>query len=295
VTGASGFIGRAVVRRLRRDGVTVVCTARRAAHDVAPAPSWVTGDVTDADFVDRLVREVEPSVVFHLAGAVTGSRALEVVPETFATNLTATVNVLRSVTEIGCDRLVLIGSGDEPQGDDPPCSPYAAAKWAAGGYARMFHALYGTPVTTARPFMVYGPDQPDTAKLVPYVTTSLLRGETPTLSSGERRCDWVYIDDVVDALTTLATDPACIDREVDIGTGRLETVGHVARAINRLVGGDVELALGVRSDRALETEDVADVAETARLCGWSPSTTLDAGLDRTVAWYRRQLHPTGVA
>jgi UDP-glucose 4-epimerase len=285
VTGASGFIGRALVRRLVADGHTTVCTARRPAHDIAEGAAWVPGDLTDRSFVQRLIEEARPAVVFHLASQVTGSRSIDVVPATLANNLVASVSVLEAATEAGCDRVVLIGSGDEPAAGDAPCSPYAATKWAVGGYARMFLSLYGTPVTTARPFMVYGPDQPDTTKVVSYAITSLLRGEAPELSSGRRLCDWVYIDDVVDALLVLATAPQAIGRVVDIGTGHLHTVRHVVETIATLVGTGVEPVFGGLVDRQGETEAVADVAETARVCGWRPTTDLYEGLKRTVAWY----------
>jgi nucleoside-diphosphate-sugar epimerase len=298
VTGASGFIGRALVQRLVDDGRTVVCTARRpvagTADDVAAddvvrgadgAVSWVVGDLADAEFVDRLVHEVRPRVVFHLASRVTGSRSLDVVPATLTDNLVASINVLRAVTDAGCERVVLTGSGDEPRGDEAPCSPYAATKWAVGGYARMFHLLYGTPVVTARPFMVYGPDRPDSSRVIPYVTTTLLGGEAPLVTSGRRLCDWVHVDDVVDALLVVATDPACIGRVLDIGTGRLETVRHVVEVVRSLVGGDVEPVFGGMPDRPFESEAVADVAETEHVCGWTASIPLDDGLERTVAWY----------
>jgi UDP-glucose 4-epimerase len=285
VTGASGFIGRALVRRLVADGHITFCTARHPADDLAEGAAWVPGDLTDRSFVQRLIEEARPTVVFHLASQVTGSRSIDVVPTTLANNLVASVSVLEAATEAGCDRVVLIGSGDEPAAGDAPCSPYAATKWAVGGYARMFLSLYGTPVTTARPFMVYGPDQPDVSKVVPYSITTLLRGRAPTLSSGQRLCDWVYIDDVVDALLVLADAPDVIGRVVDVGTGRLHTVRHVVETISTLVGAGVEPVFGGLPDRQRETEAVADVAETARVCGWRPTTDLYEGLKRTVAWY----------
>jgi UDP-glucose 4-epimerase len=133
--------------------------------------------------------------------------------------------------------------------------------------------------------MVYGPDQPDTSKVVPYTATSLLRGEAPTLSSGRRFCDWVYVDDVVDALLVLADAPDVIGLDVDVGTGRLHTVRHVVETIATLVGSGVEPVFGGLPDRQGETEVAADVAETARICGWRPTTDLYEGLKRTVAWY----------
>jgi nucleoside-diphosphate-sugar epimerase len=285
VTGASGFIGRALCRRLVADGVVVVGLARTPSSTPLNGVSWLLGDLTQPGAATRAIAESDPDVVFHLAGEVTGSRALESVYPTLATNLLAAVSVLEAVTLAHCDRVVLIGSGDEPAATDPPCSPYAAAKWAANGYARMFHALYATPVATVRPFMVYGPDQPDVAKLVPYTITSLLAGEAPQFSSGQRLCDWIYIDDVVEALLTVARSDACLGRRVDVGTGTLHTVRYVGDSIRELMGSPVELGWGALPDRPGETENVADVATTERLCGWRPETGLDDGLRRTIEWY----------
>jgi UDP-glucose 4-epimerase len=149
----------------------------------------------------------------------------------------------------------------------------------------MFASLYGTPVTTARTFMVYGPDQPDRTKLVPYTITALLRGEAPQLTSGQRLVDWVYVDDVVDALVTLAASPEAVGRVLDVGSGRLHSVRHVVETIAGIVGAGVAPRFGDLADRPAEVERVADVAEAARVCGWAPATALEEGLKRTVAWY----------
>jgi nucleoside-diphosphate-sugar epimerase len=285
VTGASGFIGRALVRRLVCSGASVACTARRRPLEVAEGTSWIVGDLVDEEFVAHVVEQTRPDIVYHLGGASSASRSLDVVLPTLATNLTASVNVLKAVTERGCDRVVLVGSGDEPINGEPPSSPYAAAKHALHAYARMFHALYATPTTTARLFMVYGPDQPDVAKLVPYTILSLLRGERPSFSSGRRLCDWVFIDDVVDALLAVASSSDCVDRVVDVGTGTLHCVRDVVEKLHVLLGSQAEPLFDGTSDRPHETEDVADVVRAHQLCGWSPSTDLATGLERTVAWY----------
>ena len=103
--------------------------------------------------------------------------------------LTSTVNLLVAGTEIGCRRIVLSGSFTEPvpgRTNPNPSSPYAAAKWAASGYGRMFHSLFQTPVVILRPFMVYGPAQAP-SKLIPSVISSLLSGNSPRISSGKQR------------------------------------------------------------------------------------------------------------
>ncbi len=125
-------------------------------------------------------------------------------------------------TEIGCHRIVLAGSLEEPdldQGSGPPSSPYAAAKWASNAYARMFHDLYQTPVVTAKLFMVYGPEQ-NPRFLIPHVISSLLEGVAPKVSSGNRSVDWIYVDDVVSGLLAMADAP-----DIEGGTIDLEAQG----------------------------------------------------------------------
>ena len=288
VTGADGFIGRALVRRLRSAGVPTTCTSRRPRRSF-DGESWHVGDLSDANFASSLVAEVHPDVVFHLAAVVTGSRALDVVVPSARANLLSSVELLSAVTEVGCRRVVLIGSGDQPTGTETPCSPYAASKWAMHGYARMFHELYSTPVTTARPFMVYGPDQPDETKIVPYVITSLLRGDVPALTSGRRRCDWVYVDDVVDGLLAVLEAPDVLGQLVDLGTGELRTVRDVVDVITECVGTSVTAEFGAAADRPGETEYVADAVLAARQCGWTATTTVEAGIESTVEWHRQRL------
>src|SRR5262249_37430207 len=150
----------------------------------------------------------------------------------------------------------LAGSMEEPataEAAEVPCSPYAAAKWAANGYARMFHALYGIPTVTLRIFMVYGQGHQDTNKFIPYVTQALLRGETPAVSSGCRAVDWVFVEDVVDAFIRVAGDAGRWGGATfDIGTGILTTIRDVAEYLGELIDPSVKLQFGALQDRPLE-------------------------------------------
>ena len=287
VTGAAGFIGGATVRRLRAAGVVVHGVSRVPRTE--PDIHWWQADLGDMEDVRRLLDTVKPDVVFHLAARVSGARTLDAVLPMLRANLLATVNLLVAVTERRGPRLVLAGSLEEPppeEGWPVPSSPYAAAKLGAGGYARMFQALYGTPAVWLRLFMAYGPAQPDVSKLVPYVTLSLLRGEAPALSNGTRPVDWVYVEDVVDALLAAAVTEGIEGRTLDVGSGTLVSVRRVVEEIVRLVNPIVWPRFGAVAERPLETVRAADAASTARWLGWWPRTSLEEGLRRTVDWYR---------
>jgi len=170
-----------------------------------------------------------------------------------------------------------------------PSSPYAAAKFAASAYGRMFHALYKTPVAILRLFMVYGPGQQDLRKLVPYVTLSLLKGQTPELSSGARKVDWIYVDDVVAGYLAAATAKGVEGSTIDLGSGRLDTVRTVVEELVGLINPHVQPLFGSIPERVLEQTRTADVERSSRLLGWRTQVSLHDGLERTAEWYREQL------
>jgi len=291
VTGARGFIGAHLCRRLAELGAQVHGVSRRE-HDDETA-RWHQLDLADAKAVEKLIDEVQPGVIFHLASHVYGGRDLALVRPTFDSNLVSTVNLLEAIERVGCcRRFLLTGSLEEPGDDEPlapPASPYAAAKAAASAYAKMFHALYGTPVVRARLFMVYGPAQKDLKKLIPYVSLSLASGREIKLSSGLRPVDWVYVDDVAEGLVRAAEAPGLEGRRIDLGTGKLVTIRGVVETLFRLAGAEGEPPFGTLPDRPFEQVRSAEAEATHELLGWHPSTPVEEGLRKTFEWYRGEL------
>ena len=292
VTGASGFIGSVLVEHLAPLGCEIHAVSRREREASPGVARWWRADTAELADVRRLFAEIRPEVVFDLASHVAGRRDLELVPETLRANLVAAVNVLVAATESNARRVVLAGSMEEPdprEGAPIPAFPYAAAKWAASAYARMCHSLYGTPAVIVRMAMVYGPHQRDLRKLVPHVVTTLLRGEPPRLSSGEREADWTYGDDCAEAMALAAVVPEAVGKTIDLGTGKLTSVREVALEIAAIVGGGAEPAFGALPERAREQHHFADLEPAERILGWRPRTPLRAGLEHTVEWFRAQL------
>jgi UDP-glucose 4-epimerase len=151
------------------------------------------------------------------------------------------------------------------------------------------HALHGLQVVHLRVFMVYGPGQHDRTKLIPYVITSLLQGERPKLSSGTRPVDWVYVDDVVDAVVAASSREDLAGASLDIGTGELVTIRAIVERIVETVGTGAEPEFGALPERPLEIVRAADVERTKDQLGWQPRTTLTDGVRSTVDWYRAEL------
>lgn len=291
VTGGRGFIGSWLCRRLRDTGAKVYTVGRTPPDNQCDGDNLVS-NLTNIDETRSVFREVEPSYVFHLASQVVGARSPDVVLSTYHNNLTSTVNVLLAAHENHCRRVILTGSLEEPEPshDWPvPSSPYAASKLAAGGYGRTFNALFGLSVVILRVFMVYGPGQRDERKLIPYVITSLLRGEKPSFASGQRDVDWIYVDDVVEAFLHAATASGVNGATLDVGTGSLVSVREVVEKLFVLLRSTSLPQFGGIQDRPLEQTRRADVARTRALIDWTPKVSLDDGLRLTIEWYRERI------
>jgi UDP-glucose 4-epimerase len=291
VTGASGFLGSHLCHRLRAERAEIYAVSRTAQEDAGERFHWLQNDLSDVSTIRRVLREVNPDVIFHLSGLVTGVCGLELVLPTLHTLLVSTVNLLTIAAEIGSTRVVLASSLTEPMpgyGEPTPGSPYAAAKWASSAYGRMFSRLYALPVVNVRVFMTYGPGQ-DIRKLIPYVTLALLRRQRPELSNGTWEADWIYIDDVISGLVAAAQVRAVPERAIDIGSGSLVSVRDIVGHLVRLTGSGAVPIFGALPDRPLEQVRVADVAEAQNVLAWRTTVPLHEGLRRTVDAYRKTL------
>jgi nucleoside-diphosphate-sugar epimerase len=253
---------------------------------------WWQGDLADIEIVQQLFTAIKPDLIFHLAGYAKGSRDLSRVIPAFRNNLMTQVNVLTVASEIGCGRVILAGSLEEPEPGETqpvPSSPYAAAKWSASAYAQMFHRLYQLPVVILRIFLVYGPWQQDLQKLMPYVILCLLRGEAPKLSTGQRQVDWIYVEDVVDGLLAAALAPDVEGCKIDLGSGSLVSIRTVVEYLVNLINSEAKPLFGMLPDRQMEQIRRANVADTFAKIGYIPKTSLQDGLKNTVEWYYDQL------
>lgn len=290
VTGASGFLGSNLLRHLSAVGAEIHATSRTARSFRPGGPLWWHSSLASIESVREIFSKVKPDIVYHFAGSVGANPSRDLVLPTFQSLLASTVNVLIASSEMGCRRVILSGSLTEPAADEShavPSSPYAAAKWAASGYGRMFHTLYDLPTVIVTPFMTYGPGQ-DQKKLIPSVITSLLRHEEPRLSSGQWEADWVFVDDVIEGFMAAAVVSGIEGLTADLGTGTKRSIREVVELIAQLMDSRSKLVFGAMGDRPMEPVRVANNREAQHRLGWKAKTSLEAGLVRTINWYAQQ-------
>jgi nucleoside-diphosphate-sugar epimerase len=290
VTGASGFLGTALMGRLRAEKAEVFAVSRQRQAD--DNVNWIRMDLGEDEACARVLADVRPHYVFHLAGFADGARDMKLVLSTFERNALLTVRLLTAAAEIGCERFVYAASMEEPDPHDAsslPNSPYSASKWVGTVYTRMFHRLYQFPSVALRIFLTYGPGPQARTKLIPYSIISLLDGRSPELSSGARLIDVIYIDDVVDAFLAAVRRDKAVGRIVDVGSGRRVSIRDIITRLCNLAGGGIEPSFGAMDDRPDEMMPTADIERSAEILGWKPRISLDEGLSRTIEWYRQEL------
>jgi nucleoside-diphosphate-sugar epimerase len=293
ITGASGFIGSHLSRALRRMDLEIHALSRFNPPGYKDCIQWWQGDIADAHLMKSLFRSIQPAYIFNLAGYVTGSRELSVVPPTLRSILLGQINLMTFACENGCERFVSVGSMEEPYKNSHQhlaSSPYSASKWSASIYGRMFYDLYGLPFVSLRIFMAYGPGQRNIKQLIPYTILSLLRGEAPNITSGKRKVDWIFVRDIVDGVLTAAVTPNIEGLKLDIATGRRVSVRSIVMKLVDLLRPDIKPNFGAIPERLLEQEPKAYVAQTFRKTGWKSRISLQDGLLQTINWYRRNMN-----
>ncbi len=287
VTGATGFIGGHVVELLHHVGCEVHAVARRSGPTVpfGTPLTWHRADLTDAVATAEAVEAARPEVIVHLASLVKGARDADLLLPMFAANTASAVHLLDAARRFGVGRVLLAGSLEEPdEPGQPAASPYALSKSAAHLYGDHYRATTAVEVVNLQIFMVYGPAQLDEAKLIPYVIRSLQAGVAPSLSSGTRLVDWIYVGDVAEGIARASTGEAATD-PVPLGTGSPATVRDAVEMLVELASVDVEPHFGSVADRSREVEKVADIDTTRQLLGWVPAVDLREGLAATLRWY----------
>ena len=327
VTGAAGFIGYHVCRRLLAGGEEVVGLDNlndyytpQLKHDrlarLAGLPGWrfVRGDLADAATVADIVRDTAAECVINLAAQAGVRWSLERPRAYVDANLVGFANVLEACRHAGTPHLVYASSSSvygantktpfaETDPVERPVSLYAATKRANELMAYSYSHLFGLPCTGLRFFTVYGPwGRPDMAY---WKFTSAILAGTPieVYGDGLLRRDFTYVDDVVEAIVRMVRrPPAAVETEGTAAAWRLYNVGNHTPVTVADMLATLERLCGRRAVRVMRPRPPGDVEATfadvealARDFDFAPRTSLADGLARFVDWYRRWSSSTGRA
>jgi nucleoside-diphosphate-sugar epimerase len=302
VTGATGFIGTHLVRRLAAGGAVVHAYARRriepADADHPAVTSWV-GDIRDAASLTRMIDDIRPDVVFHLAAttAVRSARGGSAFADAYDVNVRGTLNLLialdagpvkpRAVIRLG--GLEEYGRGPVPFDEDQrerPVSAYSASQVTVTHLCQSFWLQTGLSIVSLRPALTYGPGQSPTF-FIPGLIEHAIPGRDFDMTGGEQTRDFIFVADLIDACVQAAASSALEGTVINIGSGREYRIRDVAEMIVRLVGRRIDLRSGSQPERKIDLARLVcrtDLAE--RALGWRATTSLEDGLALTIAHER---------
>ena len=314
VTGAAGFVGSRLAKRLLDRGDRVVGHdnlndyyaaehKQRHLRDLLPSGNFtfVKGDLRDADDLKRLFAEHRPAKVAHLA-AMAAVRYSVKHPLIYGeVNVQGTMNLMDAARAAGPVPCVLTSTGSvygtntpipfrEDAAADRPLAPYSGSKRAMEMMASAFSHMYKLPVTVLRFFNVYGPHgRPD---MMPWQWTQMIaRGEPVALYTDhghQLRRDWTYVDDIVDGFVAALDRAAPAEYEIfNLGCGNPVENIHFIRTLERLLGKTAQ----IHEEQAPASEMpvmYADVSKAGRVLGYRPKVMVEEGLRRFVEWMRAE-------
>jgi dolichol-phosphate mannosyltransferase len=305
VTGAAGFIGAALARRLVARGDAVTCVAGPGSDPwrldgLRDSAEVFELDLRDAETVGRAIGAARPELVFHLAahGAYSWQRSL---PRMIDTNVAGTAHVAEAALDAGARAVVNAGSSSEyglkdhapPEHELPePNSAYAVTKASATLLGGWLARQRGAAITTLRLYSAYGPWE-EPRRLMPALVAAGLERRLPPLADPAVARDFVYVEDVVDAFLLAAEHARPGAGSVyNIGSGRQTSLRELAEIARRTFAIEDEPAFAAFPSRDWDTDVwVADAHSAAEELGWRANTPLEAGLAAFGRWMGTQPAP----
>lgn len=296
ITGAAGFLGSALANRLAREDNTVRGLDDLSTGDpntLLPEVHLTRGDINDRPRLWTLLQDVD--CVYHLAARVSVPESLLYPVEYNRVNVGGTVTLMEAMRDVGVRRVVFISSGavygeqvEQPMREDAipqPRSPYAVSKLSSEYYVRTIGQLWGIETVTLRVFNAYGPGQhlpPAHAPVIPYfLHQARYNGTLVVHGEGTQTRDYVYLDDVVNAMTAAATAPGINQKIINIGSGTETSVRELVNMALDVTGGKPEVVFNPRNE-GIPRRMCADITLAGEALGYRPAVDLRTGLRLTL-------------
>lgn len=307
ITGASGFLGGWLVKRLLAVGAELVCPLRDwvpgsqlIRDDLADKVNLVRGDITDQQLMERVLGEYEIKTVFHLAAQTIVTIANRNPVSTFESNIRGTWTLLEACRRSPSVEQVIIASSDKAYGkqdilpyhEDLPLKgiyPYDVSKSCSDLVAQSYYLTYRVPLAITRCGNFYGGGDLNWNRIVPGTIRSVIRGQRPVIrSDGQFVRDYFYIEDGSAAYMMLAEkmheNPELAGEAFNFSNEEQLTVNDLVHLILKVMQSNLEPEIRNMASHEIKHQYLS-AAKARDMLGWKPLYTMEKGLDKTVKWY----------
>jgi UDP-glucose 4-epimerase len=295
ITGAAGFLGSALANTLVKEGHSVRGVDDCSTGDPAvlmPEVYFTRGDVNDRPKLWTLLQDVD--CVYHFAARVLVPESILYPREYNQVNVGGTVTLMEAMRDVGVRRVVFSSSGavygdqkNQPISEDTipePRSPYAVSKLSAEYYIKTIGGLWGIETVCLRVFNAYGPGQhfpPVHAPVIPYfIRQSAQNGTIVIHGDGNQTRDYVFVDDITNAMVSAATTAGINQQTINVGSGHEVSVRELAQQIIEITGGKPQIVYNPRNE-ASTVRMCADITAARQLLKFEPKISLGHGLRLT--------------
>ncbi len=309
VTGATGFIGAHLVRRLVSLEKEVHVLTRPESNrwriaDILDKVHEHDADITDRTSVAEAIARIKPQIIYHCAtyGACPGQHDIILSGEV---NVMGTIHLVEALMKVGgYDCLVNTGSSAEygkkskPMSEQDHLEPntaYGATKAGAALFCEAIARSKKQPILNLKLTSPYGPYD-EATRLIPSVIRKCLTGQDPELSTGNESRSFFFVDDLMGLYLKIPQASWAPGETVIAGPEQQYSVRDIARRIIRLTGAAVSPHFGALPPREFDTDFwMADISKVKRMFNWQPTTDIDEGLRRTIEWYKAAMGSVAAA
>ncbi len=304
ITGATGFVGANLTRRLVGKKYDTQILIRKSSNpwrifDIQDKLETHYVDITNFDSLKKVVRKINPKVIFHLAASGMYAGISSSPQDLVKVNAIGTLNLIEALNDTDYKCMVITGSSAEygpkntPMKEEDiavPTTFYGVAKLTATLYSQMAAKSYRKPIIVLRLFSPFGPYD-DKSRLIPYVIAQALRNEPVHLENSNAVRDFIFTEDVINAYFKSIPHAANIAGEViNIGSGHQRSVSEIVEKILRITNSKSKPYWKIQEAHPQESPMwQADIKRAKSDLNWTPATSLEEALQKTVFWFKDNL------
>lgn len=301
ITGGAGFIGSTLANHLAKENVVIaiddLSMGKIENLEMDKNITFIEGDVADPELMEEVLRANQFDYIFHLAAVASVADSVARPVETHRVNFDSVLLLLELIRKYQSDlKRIVFSSSAAVYGDEPtlpkkeesvirPLTPYAIDKFAAEQYVLDYCHLYDVPGSAVRFFNVYGPNQNPNSPYSGVISILVdrykhqLNGEAASFTlfgDGSQSRDFVYVEDVIQALLLVAKEEAALGKQFNVGTGKATTLLELIHTIDQIL--DTELVLEYKAERSGDIHDsLADISKIQSI-GFQPQYDILSGM-----------------